>query len=419
VVFASAGALALTGCSSSGSPSSGSQSTGGGGLNTAGGGVSTPAPAQTSAGGLGGNTGGSTPTYTIGFIGALSGAEAQLGINERNGAQLAITQANASGKYKFKLALDAQDSEGDPAKAPTAQAALTSNTSVIATIGPAFSGESLAVNKSFCNATPSMPIVTASASNATLEDQGWKCWHRIIANDNVEGAQGADWLARTGAKKVFVLNDLSAYGKGVADTMAAELKKKHVQVVAQGADATTTKNYGPIAQQIVSSGADAMFYGGYDAQTALLAKALQAAGFKGRMVSGNGSLDSTFTKNAGPAGEGWYFTCGCQDSSKAPQSKAFVAAYKKQFNEDPSTYSPEAYDAANLFIDVMNQIVTSGGTPSRTTILAALKTVDYKGITAEIKFLPNGEVVPQNLKVNLFEDKNGTDVGLGDINTLN
>jgi branched-chain amino acid transport system substrate-binding protein len=275
------------------------------------------------------------------------------------------------------------------------------------------------VNKSFCNATPSMPIVTASASNATLEDQGWKCWHRIIANDNVEGAQGADWLARTGAKKVFVLNDLSAYGKGVADTMAAELKKKHVQVVAQGADATTTKNYGPIAQQIVSSGADAMFYGGYDAQTALLAKALQAAGFKGRMVSGNGSLDSTFTKNAGPAGEGWYFTCGCQDSSKAPQSKAFVAAYKKQFNEDPSTYSPEAYDAANLFIDVMNQIVTSGGTPSRTTILAALKTVDYKGITAEIKFLPNGEVVPQNLKVNLFEDKNGTDVGLGDINTLN
>ena len=400
ITLVTAGALALTGCSSSGSKSTG------GGL----GGSSTASS---------GSTGGSTPTYTIGFIGALSGANAQLGINEKQGALLAIDQANASGQYKFKVALDPQDSEGDPTKAPAAATALISNPAVIATIGPAFSGESLAVNGKFCGATPSMPIVTASASNATLQNQNWSCWHRIIANDNVEGGQGADWLARTGAKNVFVLNDLSAYGKGVADTMANELKAKGVKVEEQGADGTSTKNYAPIAEQIVASGADAMFYGGYDAQAALLAKALQSAGFKGRMVSGNGSLDSTFTKNAGAAGYGWFFTCGCQDPTKAPQSQAFIAAYKAKFNEDPSTYSPEAYDAANLFISVMNQIVTSGGTPSRDTILAALKTVDYKGITAEIKFEANGEVQAQNLVVNLFEDKNGSDVGLGNINTLN
>jgi branched-chain amino acid transport system substrate-binding protein len=417
VVFASAGALALAGCSSSGKGGGPGNSGGNSpGLNT--GAQTTPAAPVTSAGGgLGGN-GGSTPTYTIGFIGALSGANAQLGINERNGAQLAIDQANASGKYKFKIALDPQDSEGDPAKAPSAATALISNPKVIGVIGPAFSGESLAVNKSFCNATPSMPIVTASASNATLQQQNWKCWHRIIANDNVEGSQGADWLARTGAKKVFVLNDLSAYGKGVADTMTAELRKKGVTVVTQGADGTSTKNYGPIAQQIKSSGADAMFYGGYDAQAALLAKALQSAGYKGRAVSGNGALDTVFTKSAGPAGYNWYFTCGCQDSSKAPQSKAFVSAYKAKFNSDPGTYSPEAFDAANLFINVINGIVTSGATPSRTTILPALNSADYQGITAEIKFQPNGEVVPQNLKVNLFQDQKGTDEGLGDINSI-
>ncbi len=400
VGLAAVGAITLAGCSSSGGGSSN-----GGGL---GGGSSSSGGGATASG----------QTYTIGFIGALSGANAQLGINEKQGATLAIDQANASGKYKFKVALNAQDSEGDPAKAPAAATALISNPQVVAVIGPAFSGESLAVNKSFCSATPAVPIVTASASNATLQKQGWDCWHRIIANDNVEGGQGADWLARTGAKKVFVLNDLSAYGKGVADTMAAELKTKGVTVVAQGADATTTKNYGPIAQQIVSSGADAVFYGGYDAQAALLAKSLQAAGFKGRAVSGNGSLDTTFTKNAGAAGYNWYFTCGCQDSSKARQSASFVTAYKQAFNEDPSTYSPEAYDAANLFINVINQIVTSGGTPSRDTILAGLKTVDYKGITAEIKFQSDGEVVPQNLIVNLFQDQKGTDVGLGNINDL-
>jgi branched-chain amino acid transport system substrate-binding protein len=403
-VLATAGAMALTGCSSSG---------GAKGTNTS----------SANGGGLGGNSSsaatGATPTYTIGFIGALSGANAQLGINERNGANLAIAQANASGKYKFKVVLDPQDSEGDPAKAPTAETALASNPAVIATIGPAFSGESLAVNGKFCAASPPMPLITASASNATLQNQGWACWHRIIANDNVEGGQGADWLARTGSKNVFVLNDLSAYGKGVADTMAAELKAKGVKVETQGADGTSTTNYAPIATQIVSSGADAMFYGGYDAAAAQLAKALQTAGFKGRMVSGNGSLDSTFTKNAGAAGDGWYFTCGCQDPTKAPQSAAFITAYKAMFNEDQSTYSAEAYDAANVFINVINTIVTSGGTPSRTTILAGLKTVDYQGITAEIKFEANGEVNASNLIVNLFQDQKGSDVGLGDINKLN
>jgi branched-chain amino acid transport system substrate-binding protein len=400
-VLAAAGAVALTSCSSSGG------GTGGGGLG------STTPPAGSSS------STGPVPTYTIGFIGALSGPNAQLGINEKQGALLAIAQANASGKYKFKVALNPQDSEGDPAKAPTAQTMLTSDPTVIATIGPAFSGESLAVNGKFCGATPPMPLITASASNATLQNQGWACWHRIIANDNVEGGQGADWLARTGAKNVFVLNDLSAYGKGVADTMAAELKAKGVKVETAGADGTSTKNYGPVAEQIKASGADAMFYGGYDAQAALLAKALQTAGFTGRMVSGNGSLDSTFTKNAGAAGYNWFFTCGCQDPTKAPQSAKFITDYKAMFNEDQSTYSAEAFDAANVFISVMDQIVTSGGTPSRTTILAALPSVDYQGITAEIKFQANGEVVAQNLVVNLFQDQKGSDVGIGDINKQN
>src|SRR6476646_1013913 len=104
ITAVTAGAVALAGCSSSS----------GGGSGT---GSSSPG-----AGGLGGgnSSGGSaaSQTYKLGFIGALSGPNAQLGINERNGMQLAIDQAMSSGKYNFKIVMDAQDSEGDPAKAP-------------------------------------------------------------------------------------------------------------------------------------------------------------------------------------------------------------------------------------------------------------------------------------------------------------
>jgi branched-chain amino acid transport system substrate-binding protein len=396
VVLTTASALALTGCSSS--------------------------KKKTSTGGLGGgkSTGGSAApgtgvTYKLGFIGALSGPNAQLGINERQGAQLAIDQANAANKYKFKVKLVLSDSEGAADKAPPAATHLISDPTIIGVIGPAFSGESEAVNPSFCGASPPMPTVTASASRGTLQNHGWKCWHRIIPNDNVEGKQGADWLARSGAKKVFVLSDLSAYGAGVAGTMANELKAKGVKVQTSGVDGTTTKNYSPIAQTIAASGADALFYGGYDAQAALLAKALKSAGFTGRTVTGNGGKSSIFTKDAGAAGNGWYFTCGCQDATVAPSAKQFAADYKTKWKVDPSTYSPEAYDAANLFMDAIDK-ASASGTVTRTSLLTALNAEDFQGITTHIKFQSNGEVEAANLVVNLFQEKNNQIVGIGDIN---
>ena len=154
---------------------------------------------------------------------------------------------------------------------------------MIAIIGPAFSGESQAVvGDKFCDASPAIPTITASASNATLQDQGFKCWHRVMPNDNVEGARVlTGWPA--GAKKVYVIDDLSAYGKGVADTVRAELKAKGVTVVLEGRRRHDHHELRRRSHRRSSgSGADALFYGGYDAQAALLAKALKAAGFKGR-----------------------------------------------------------------------------------------------------------------------------------------
>lgn len=407
VALSAASALALTGCSSS-------KSNGGGGgaspTNGGGGGL----------GGGGGNTGGSSSsqTYQIGFIGALSGPNAQLGINERNGAELAVEQANASGKYDFKVKLVPSDSQGDPAKAPAAATTLIQNPNIIGVIGPAFSGESLAVNAKFCGASPPIPIVTASASNATLQKQGWTCWHRIVPNDNVEGSQGADWLARSGVKKLYVLNDLSAYGKGVADTVAKEAKAKGIQVVTNGVDGTTTTNYNPVAEQIKASGADALFYGGYDAQAALLAKALVAAGFHGKTVGGNGIKSSIFTKNSGKAGNGWYMTCGCQDATIAPASAQFAKDYKAKFHTDPSTYSPEAFDAANLFFDSIKRAEASGTPVTRTSLMTAVNSANFQGITTLIKFQANGELQSSSLTVNLFRQENGVIKGLGNIKKL-
>ena len=223
-------------------------------------------------------------------------------------------------------------------------------------------------------------------------------------------------MARKGIKKLFVLQDLSAYGKGVGDTVAKEAKVKGVDVIEQGLDGTTTKNYGPIAQTIANSGATAMFYGGYDAQAALLAKALDAAGYKGLKVGGNGIKSSVFTSGSGKDGNGWYMSCGCQDATVASSAKTFAAAYQAKFNTPPSTYSPEAYDATNVIIQA---IKAAGANPTRATVETALNKTDFQGITTKVQFQSDGDLLATSQTVNLYTQKNGKIVEIGNIKDQN
>jgi branched-chain amino acid transport system substrate-binding protein len=361
----------------------------------------------------GGSSSGSTATQTfkIGFQGPLSGDNQQLGINEVNAVELAVSQANATGNLGFKLVLLKADDVGSPATAPAAAQTLIQDPAVVGVIGPSFSGATKAVGANY--AAAGMPVITPSATNPTLSTLGFTTFHRIVPSDNVEGTQAADWLAVKGLKKVFVIDDLSDYGKGVADAIQKELGVKGVTVVRQGVDAKTT-DYGAIAQTVASSGAGAVFYGGYDAQAALFAKALKTAGYKGLTVTGNGGKSSVFTKGAGAAGNGWYFTCGCLDATVAPGAKAFNDAYKVMFNTPSSTYSPEAYDATNALIAAMKAAKAAGGI-TRASVETAVNALDYKGITTEVKFQSNGEVVATVQTVNLYTQTAGNIVLIGNI----
>ena len=187
------GALALTGCGSS------DDSKDGGGL----------------SGGGGGDDSGAT--YTIAFEGPLSGDNQQLGINEVNGVELAIEEANKDDSLGFKLKLIKADDGGVPEKAPGAAAQVLQDSTVMGVVGPSFSGTSQAVGKKYGDAN--LAIVNPSASNGELQDQGFKTWHRIMPNDFAEGPAAADWLAKK-AKKVIVVSDKTAYGDGVAGAVS-------------------------------------------------------------------------------------------------------------------------------------------------------------------------------------------------------
>ena len=356
----------------------------------------------------GGSGGGDKKTYTIAYQGPLSGDNAQLGINMDNGVQLAIEQANKSGNLPFTLKFTNSDDVGDPAQGPTAAQKLIDNDNVVAVVGPAFSGATKASEPLFSEAN--LVSVSPSATNPTLTSQGFKTFFRVVPPDDAQGAEAGAYMVKgLKAKSIYLVDDKSEYGVGLADVIAkslagAKFKREGIPV---------TKDYSTIAQKVTSSGADTVYYAGYYAELALFAKALKAAGYTGNLASGDGANDDQLVTQGGAASEGIYLTCPCNDANVDPNAADFLTAYKAKFNANPGTYSPEAYDATNAIIEAMKGI---DGDITREKVVEAVKSVDYKGITKQIKFESNGEVAGKVIFV--YQVKDGKRAVLGTTSEL-
>jgi len=351
----------------------------------------------------GGGGGGGT-TLKIGFFGALTGPNAQLGINIHDGAILAIQQYNASNPA-VKVTLDSFDSQGDPAQANNGATKLI-NDKVVAVIGPAFSGESTAADPIFESAQ--IPNLTASATKVALAQSGWHFFHRALADDSLQGPADANYLVKKlNVKSVAVLDDNSAYGKGLADNVRSALSSLGAKdslddhVDPNGAD------YGATVNKVISSNAAAVFYGGYYDAAGRLIKQLKAAGFKGIFMSGDGSEDQKFVTDAGGApAEGAYLSCACKDVTLDPAASSFVSAYKAAFGTNPAIYSAEAYDATNFVLAAIKS-----GAHTALAINNYLANNSWDGITKTLKFQSNGNIAGGTIY--MYQVKNQLVVQIG------
>lgn len=355
----------------------------------------------------GGSGGGSADNVKVGIVGAATGPNAQLGINIANGAKLAFDQYDATNP-KVKITGVVYDTQGDPAVAP-GQVRKAIQDKIVAAVGPAFSGESKAVDKDFEEAE--VPNISASATATALAANGWKYWHRVVANDDVQGPADAAFITGTlGAKKLFVVDDNQEYSVGLADAVAK---------TAQGSGATVQRDkidpkasdYSSTVNKIKSFNADAIFYGGYYAEAGKLLKQLRDGGVQAKFVSDDGSSDPGLIKAAGAQqANGAMASCPCllAGFSKDPKAQKFTADYKAKFGVDPGTYSAEGYDAASLIIEAVKAGKTTGK-----DINDYLSTVNYSGVSKQLQFTPKGE--PSQSTIFMYQVQNGTWSSLGDI----
>jgi branched-chain amino acid transport system substrate-binding protein len=337
----------------------------------------------------------------IGHVAPLTGGIAHLGKDNENGARLAVEEANATGVKldgkDVKFTLVAEDDQADP-KVGTTVAQKLVDAKVVGVVGHLNSGTSIPASPIYNQA--GIPVISGSATNPKLTEQGFKNQFRVVGRDDQQGPAIASYIASERKPKVVaVIDDATAYGEGIANEVEKALKAAKIQVLAREKGTDKTTDWKAILTKLKGRNPDAVFYGGMDATGGPLLKQGKELGMKAVFSFGDGACTDKMKELAGDAAEG--LLCSQAGIPAQAASKKFLEAYKKKFNQDPILYSPFTYDATNLLIEAMKKANSSD--PKK--YLPELQKISFAGSTGNIGFDDKGD--RKDAEMTIFTMKGG------------
>jgi branched-chain amino acid transport system substrate-binding protein len=337
----------------------------------------------------------------IGHVAPLTGGNAHLGKDNENGARLAIEEANAAnikiGGKPVKFVLVAEDDQEDPKVGATVAQKLV-DAKVAGVVGHLNSGTSIPASPIYNQA--GIPVISGSATNPKLTEQGFKNQFRDVGRDDQQGPAIATYIANERKPKlVAIVDDASAYGEGLANEVEKTLKAANVKVLPREKGTNKTNDWKAVLTKLRGRNPDAVFYGGMTSTAAPLVKQGRELGIKAVFSFGDGACEGEMVKLAGDATEG--LLCSQAGIPVQAASKKFLDAFKKRFNADPIIYAPFTYDAANLLIEAMKK--ADSADPAK--YLPELQKISFTGSTGPISFDEKGD--RKDAEITIFTMKSG------------
>ena len=348
----------------------------------------------------------------IGHVAPVSGSQANQGKDNENGARMAIEDLNAQGitigGKKIKFELLAEDDAADP-KQGTAVAQKLCDAKVNGVIGHLNSGTTIPASAIYSNC--GIPMITPSATNPSLTQQpGVKGVFRLLANDDALGAGLALHAANNlKLKKVAIIDDRTAYGRGVAEVFKKTAAARGIQIVDEQATTDKATDFMSILTAIKSKGPDGVFYGGMAPQAGPMLRQMEQLGLSNvKFFGGDGICTAKLPELAASAKTLGNVVCaeGGASLEKMPSGKAWRARYDAKFPGQFEIYSPYVYDATMVLVDAMKR----ANSTDPKVYAAKLFETAYKGVTANVGFEKGGEL--KNPSMTLYVYKDGKKVPL-------
>jgi branched-chain amino acid transport system substrate-binding protein len=349
-------------------------------------------------------------SVSIAFQGPLSGGEAQTGIDEQNAVKFAIKQYMATNPA-VKVTLVSVDDQGDPSVAGTVAPGTAANKNIIAVVGPAYSGATIASLPYY--KAGRLPLISPSATRVSLTNPkdkasfGGPVFHRIPSTDAKQGPALAKYAVQgVSNPKVFVIDDQSSYSTGLRDYVLKQVAKS--TLVGKDSIPNDATDFSGTLSKIKSTDANVVIYTGYFSQASKLIKQLRGDGYDGVFAGGDGVLNQEFADLAGKDAEGARLTGGTIPLADA--DPALEAKFKASMGVASGVYAVESYDAANIILSGI-----AAGKTTRSGMLNWIKGYNGTGVAGNsISFDRNGDTAGAGF-INGFTIKDGKVVSKGQI----
>ncbi len=283
---------------------------------------------------------------TVATAGPITGQLAALGAQYSNGAKKAVEDINKAGGINGQmLVLEVGDDACDPKQAVNVANQLASK-GVQFVAGHLCSGSSIPASKVY-EEEGILQITPASTNPKFTDEGGWNV-ARVCGRDDAQGKVAGDWLAKKYAgKKVAVVDDKSAYGKGLADETRKSMNAAGLTETLNESINAGEKDYSALVSKLKDAGVEAVYFGGYHPEAGLILKQMGEQGLNAKMVSGDSQNNVELWTIAGKAAENMIFTFA-PEPRNFPTAKAIVEEFKAG-GFDPEGYTLYTYAAFQMY----------------------------------------------------------------------
>src|SRR6516225_9184524 len=284
----------------------------------------------------------------IAVAGPMTGPVASIGEQMKRGAEAAAAAINdAGGVNGRKIKIVIEDDACDPKQA-VAVANLLVGQQIKFVDGHACSGSSIPASEVY--AENGVLMMSPASSNPVLTEKGHATIMRLYPRDDAQGAFIGPWIAeKFKGKKIAILHDKSAYGKGLATVVKDKLNEAGVKEVLFEGINPGEKDYTAIITKLKNAGAEFVYFGGYHTEAGLMLRQAVDQGYKLNLMTGDSIATSEFWQISGPAGEGTLFTFPT-DPRRSPAAAKALEQFKAQ-GFDPEGFTLFSYGVVQAIAD--------------------------------------------------------------------
>ena len=267
-----------------------------------------------------------------------TGAEGQ---GVKRAVIMAVEEANASGRFPYKLAAAPFDDRADPKEAVNVANLIVSDPRIVAVVGHYTSGCSIPAAKVYARAPIAM--ISPGATNPEVTGQqlsadwiGPRVVFRDVATDDVQGSAAAEFaFKRLGKRRMALLHDKTPYGQGLAEQFKATFESLGGPAVSLAGVSVGDRDFKALLTKIKGDERkpQGIYFGGMYTEAGLLLVQMRELALKDPFVfiSGDGAQSPVRYDVAGAAADGAYLTTIGMPVEEMPSAREFIARYKKRW----------------------------------------------------------------------------------------